>query len=176
MPPVSKKVTPVALELFWEIRSHFDLKPVIAYAFKEGYVAKREAAYEPLIAALQWLACQVQAMDEGRPFAMMNGEVNELYNALRQYDANALDKLALSHPDHGMVYFKQQMLSGAESARADYDGIVDYTLLKLEEAFGSELAPALLQWISKRDKGELRACCLSTIHADRRTVAIRKFG
>lgn len=176
MPPASIEGSSLALEMFWEVRGRFSLEPVIDYAFKEGFVAKREAAYEPLIAALQWMTCQVTALEENRPFAMMNGEVNDLYSALRQHDMCTSEKLLLEHQHVGQVYFNYRVLSGSESAQADHDGTVDYTLKKLQDAFKTDLAPALHTWIAKRDKGQLRACGLSSVHADRRTEAVRKFG
>lgn len=162
--------------MYLEIKTNFNAEPFISYVMERRLVGSRKEAYDTFDAVLQWLTCQVHATEQDKKFVMMSGEVNDVYNALREFDsARCIYDLGISK-EHQAVFFSHTPLTGTKSDWVLYEENLQYTILQLDQAFGNDLVRPLASWIGSLGKKLLYPCALSCVHVERRTQLKRHYG
>lgn len=164
-----------ALERY-RIMQTYELKPIIAFAVRDGYLPDHKSAQRAFDGILQWLAAHAVDEHRDKPFVMMNGDVDRAFHAL------LLNTRAYLHFCRDFVGFFIHHTPVMDQRASGYDiaGGIDYTVNYLQAAFGPALAPALTDWVRSYERGELFATSVSCVsngpdRAAHDLVAIRDF-
>ena len=146
-----------ALQRFKAMKSGFDTKGILAFAVRDGYMPDAASAETALDGVMQWLASHAVEEHADHPFVMMNGPVDQMFHVL------LLNTRVYLHLCRDFVGFfvHHTPLDDKEASDVITMGGIDYTIAKLQEGFGADLASALVDWVTAHERGELNATSVS---------------
>ena len=151
-----------ACKKFKDMKSSFDCAGLVRFAVREGYATDEVSARQNLDGVLQWLACHAVKEHAEQPYVMMNGPVDEMYHALI---LNTRTYLHFCREYIGF-FIHHTPVDDAEAVEIKVAGGITYTIDFLQQAFDSELAPALCRWAEAHHRGELNASSVSCLAND----------
>ena len=148
-----------ALVRYLAMKQSYDVSPLVLFAVRDGYLPNLETAQRAFDGVLQWLAAHAVDEHPKKPFVMMNGEVDLAFHAF------LLNTRSYLHFCREFVGFFIHHTPIMDLATTEYDilGGIDYTLGYLQAAYGSQLSPALSNWVRLHEQGELTATSVSCV-------------